>query len=107
MLLYEFDNSQKVRLAAVSDQLKNDVEQGRGKTNWTLDEFLEYLQDQGVILTADDLFNLYKVPPLNNIIANVKPDQIVFKGQQAGEPRNPDEQQSQQVVSQMAHSAMK
>lgn len=107
MFLFEFDNSEKVRLAAVTDQLKNDIDQGRGKTNWKPEEFVEYLQDQGLMLTLDDLYDLYKNPPLNKVISNIQADKIVFKGQEEGTPENPDEQQSQQVVKQMAQSAMK
>lgn len=107
MFLFEFDNSEKVRLAAVADQLKNSIEQGRGKTNWKPEEFIEYLNDQGLMITLDDLYDIYKNPPLDKIISNIQADKIVFKGQEEATPENPDEQQSQRVVNQMAHSAMK
>jgi hypothetical protein len=47
-------------------------------------------------------------PPLNMLISNIQGDDIVFKGEETGtDTQNPDETQSQEVVNQMAQSAMK
>jgi hypothetical protein len=45
-------------------------------------------------------------PPLNMLISNIQGDDIVFKGEEA-DTANPGETQSQEVVNQMAQSAMK
>ena len=50
---------------------------------------------------------MYKNPPLNTIIQNIEAGNIIFKGQESGGGENPDEQESQQVVQQMANNAMK
>jgi hypothetical protein len=48
---------------------------------------------------------MIKNPPLNTVIANIQGDKVVFKGQEET-PANPDQTQSQEVVQQMAQSAM-
>ena len=50
---------------------------------------------------------MIKKPPLNNVISNIQAGNVVFVGQETGVESNPDQQQSQQVVKQMAQSAMK
>jgi hypothetical protein len=106
MRLFELEDPNRVRLAAVTDQLKNDIENGRELPDWTVDDFLGYLQDQGINLSDDDLYDMYKNPPLNSLISNIEGDNIIIRGQQEGVDQNPDEQESQQVVKQMANKAM-
>jgi alcohol dehydrogenase class IV len=48
---------------------------------------------------------MIKTPPLNTVISNIQGDKVVFKGYDEV-PQNPDETQNQQVVQQMAQSAM-
>jgi hypothetical protein len=109
MFLYEFAGPDPltVKLIAVTNQLKSSIDQGQGKTDWTTDEFLAYLQDQGINIDSSDLYDMIKNPPLSKIISNIQADKIIFKGQAEGTEANPDEDQSQQVVQQMAKSAMK
>ena len=45
-------------------------------------------------------------PPLNMLISNIQGDNVVFKGEET-DTQNPGETQSQEVVNQMAQSAMK
>lgn len=107
MHLFELEDPNRVRLVAVSDQLKTDIESGRELPDWTVEDLLAYLQDQGINLSQDDLYTMYKNPPLNNLITNIEGDKIIFRGQQDGVNQNPDEPESQKVVKQMANKAMK
>lgn len=107
MRLFELEDPLRVRLVAVTNQIKDDIDKGQGKSDWTMGEFLSYLQDQGINLSEDDLYDMYKKPPLNTIIQNIEAGNIIFKGQESSGGKNPDEQESQQVVQQMASNAMK
>jgi hypothetical protein len=50
---------------------------------------------------------MIKKPPLSKVISNIQAGNIVFVGQGSGVQPNQDPQQSQQVVNNMAHDAMK
>ena len=109
MFLYELAGPDPltIRLIAVLGQLKSNIEIGKAKSDWTTDELIQYLDDNGIILDKSNLFDLVKTPPLNNIITNIQGDSVIFKGQQEMSDTSDDETQSQEVVNQMAKSAMK
>jgi hypothetical protein len=109
MFLFELDSpaSDTVRLVAVTNQLKDSINKGQAKPDWTEEEFLSYLNKYGLNLSVDSLRDMIKKPPLNNVISNIQAGNVVFVGQETGVESNPDQQQSQQVVKQMAQSAMK
>lgn len=109
MFLFELDSPDPdtVRLVAVTNQLKDSINKGQVKPDWTEEEFLSYLNGYGLNLSIESLRDMIKKPPLNNVISNIQAGNIVFVGQETGVESNPDQQQSQQVVKQMAQSAMK
>ena len=111
MFLFELDSPDPfvVKLIAVTNQLKSDMDNGVEKTDWTTDEFLNYLQDNGINLDANDLYSMIKKPPLQNVISNIQGDTVIFKGHEpaATTPAMPDQENNQKVVAQMAQDAMK
>jgi hypothetical protein len=111
MFLFEFDSPDPfiVKLIAVTNQLKSDMDSGLEKTNWTTNEFLDYLQANGINLDTTDLYNMIKKPPLKNVISNIQGDAVIFKGHEPTPvtPAMPDQENSQKIVAQMAQSAMK
>ena len=111
MFLFELDSPDPfvVKLIAVTNQLKSDIDNGIEKENWTTDEFLNYLQANGINLDTTDLYSMIKKPPLQNVISNIQGDTVIFKGHEpvATTPAMPDQENSQKVVAQMAQSAMK
>jgi hypothetical protein len=109
MFLYELAGPDPltIRLIAVLSQLKSNIEIGKSKSDWTTDELIQYLDDNGIILDKSNLFDMVKTPPLNNIITNIQGDSVIFKGQQEMSDTSNDETKSQEVVNQMAKSAMK
>lgn len=108
MLLYEFDsNPLLVKLVAVSNQLKSDVDTRKVKPNWTVDEFLSYLQDYGIVIDQQDLYDMIKNPPLNSVISNIQGDNVIFKGQTSPDGDDDVEGEDEKVVKQMASNAMK
>jgi len=109
MFLFELDGTDPLstKLIVLVNQLKTDLDNGIiDPSSYTTDEFLEYLQDRGdIVLDVTDLYDMIQNPPLNTIIKNIQGDQVIFKGHD-DTPENPDPSQSQQVVQQMAQSAM-
>ena len=83
MLLHEFTGVDPllVKLIAVVGQLKNSIDAGTEKPDWTVDEFLSYLKSSDVILDKADLYDMIKNPPMNQSIDNIQGDRVIFKGQ--------------------------
>ena len=109
MFLFELDSPpETVKLVALVNKLKSDIDNGKGKTDWTTDEFLEYLRLNGINLDPTDLYAMIKNPPLNNAITNVQDGKVIFKGQQEATPNTPppEAEDSKKVVKQMASRAM-
>jgi hypothetical protein len=55
MFLFELDSPDPdtVRLVAVVNQLKDSIDKGQEKSDWTEEEFLSYLGDFGLNLSID------------------------------------------------------
>jgi hypothetical protein len=109
MRLYEFAGAdpQVTSLIAIGHQLKDAIDGGQVDSNWTVDQLLEYFQEYGINLSAGDLRQMITQPPLNKIISNIQGDRVVFVGQDNANGEAEDKDKNQQVVSQMAKSAMK
>jgi len=107
MFLFELADPASAKLIVLVNQLKTDLDNGIiDPSSYTTDEFLTYLQDKGdIVLDVTDLYNMIKNPPLNTVISNIQGDKVVFKGNDETQP-SADPSQSQQVVQQMAQSAM-
>lgn len=107
MFLYELELPQTltISLAAATRQLKADIDAGAEKPDWTTEELLRYYNESGIPVGRSMLLKMVSQPPLNTMISNIQGDTVVFKGQ--GDEPTSDEDQNQQVVQQMAQSAMK
>jgi len=108
MFLFELDGPDPLsaKLIVAVNQLKSDVDNGEiDPNNYSTEQFLSYLQEYDIVLDVKDLYDMIKNPPLNTVIKNIQGDSVIFKGQDET-PQNPDQTQSQQVVQQMAQSAM-
>jgi hypothetical protein len=107
MFLFELADPKSTEFVVIVNQLKSDIDNGHiDPNNYSTDQFLSFLQDNGIVLDVTDLYDMIKKPPLNTVISNIQGDKVVFKGFDEV-PQNPDQTQSQQVVDQMAQSAMK
>ena len=107
MFLFELEDPEVVKFAAIVSQLKSDLDNGNMDPNWNTDKLIDYFQQNGINLDITDLYDMIKKPPLNMLISNIQGDDIVFKGEESAAAQNPDQTQSQEVVDQMAQSAMK
>ena len=109
MLLFEFDQDRALvsKIVALTNQLAQDLENGKIGDDYTVDDLLNYFQNYDVILDVEDLYNMIKVPPLKDLIKNIQGDKVVFQGQQgAPSPAAPDGD-TKKTVANMAKRAMK
>lgn len=109
MRLFEFDKGSATvaKIVALTNQLKQDLDQGKIPADFSLDDLMNYFQNYDVILDPDDLYNMIKVKPLKTVISNIQGDKVVFKGQAEtpnAEPAQADDQKK--VVAQMAQHAL-
>ena len=110
MLLCEFDQDSAMvsKIVALTNQLKQDREDGIVGDNYTVDQLLQYFQKYDVILDKKDLYNMIKVPPLKGVIKNIQGDHVIFVGQQEDTAEKPEDGgDSEKTVKQMAQRAMK
>ena len=109
MFLFEFDQDSALvsKIVALTNQLEQDLEDGRIGTDYTVDQLLDYFQNYDVILDVQDLYNMIKVPPLKTVIKNIQGDKVVFVGQEEKSTEKPEGGDSEKVVKQMAQRAMK
>ena len=88
MRLYEFadpdqDNARAVEIIAVSNELKQDVENRKiDPDNFSTDELIDYFDERGIILDPQNLYSMIKKPLLKGIISNIQGDKVVFKGEE-------------------------
>jgi len=112
MRLYEFAGKDPIvtKLVVLTNQLKTAVENGEIQGDWTTEQLLDFLHSNGINVDEPDIFDMAKSPPLSKIINSIENDVVSFKGLEqqaaAGEPPETADQ-SQQIVQQMAKSAMK
>jgi hypothetical protein len=109
MRLFEFDedNATVAKIVALTNQLKDDLDNGEIGDDYTVDELLDYFQDYDVILDVNDLYNMIKTPPLNGLIKNIQGDRVVFKGQKEDTIDKPATPDNDKTVASMAKRAMK
>ena len=110
MLLFEFDTStiNVADIVALTNQLKQEIDHGKIDPNtYTVEQLLDYFQQYDIILDADDLYNMIKVPPLKDVIANIQGEKVVFKGQQGKPAFDAPEGDDKKTVAKMAKHALK
>lgn len=109
MRLFEFAGKDPIitKLVVLSDQLKSAVDSGKIKGEWTTEQLLNFLSANGVNVDEPDIYDMIKKPPLSKIISSIDNDVVTFKGQEQPDLPTSNKNQSQQVVKQMAKSAMK
>ena len=110
MFLFEFDQDSALvsKIVALTNQLEQDLEDGRIGTDYTVDQLLDYFQNYDVILDVQDLYNMIKVPPLKTVIKNIQGDKVVFVGQEETKKKyDTSAGDDKKTVAAMAKRAMK
>ena len=110
MFLFEFDQDAALvsKIVALTSQLEQDLDNGKIGDDFTVDRLLDYFQNYDVILDANDLYNMIKVPPLKTIIKNIQGDKVVFVGQEETKKKyDTSAGDDKKTVAAMAKRAMK
>lgn len=102
----EIDHTDKIRLIPAVGQIKSDLEKGKSISN-NVEDLVDYLQKNDINISAEDLFDLYKLPPLNQVISNIQGDEVVFKSKEDDIQNSDQESEQEKTVAQMAKKAMK
>ena len=84
-------------LQSIFDQI---VQHSDGKMS--TDDFLRLLRQNGVVLGKEDLFDIVKKDPLQNIIDNVNAHEVTFKSQKGLEAPEQGPDENQKIRQQMA-----
>lgn len=108
MRFVEFANadSEQNSLVVAVDQLKSDLDSGKLMPEMPTDLFLRYLRKYGVFLDTSNLYDMYQEEPFSGVIQDVNDRAVTFKGQDAPEVDEPQDEK-QQTVKQMADRAAK
>jgi hypothetical protein len=106
MRLFEFDPSRSLnmKIVAITDQLKNDLNSGKITPDMTLDQLITYYQKYGIHLSPDNLYTMIKTDPMKDVIKNIQGNKIIFKGLEPDGRQLPDE--NQKIVQQMAKKTL-
>lgn len=109
MRLFEFaDNDPlRVKLVAVTSQLKSRISDTNTKEPMTTDALLELLAQNDIQIDKSDLYDMVKKEPLSNIIQNINGHEVIFKGQSANDASELDPGENEKTREKMAKSAMK
>lgn len=109
MRLFEFAGKDPIvmKLVVLADQLQSAIDSGEIKGEWTVEQLINFLSANHVNVDEPDIYDMVKKPPLSRVISNINNDIVTFKGQEQPELPSPDKNKSQEVVKQMAKSAMK
>lgn len=109
MFLFEFDQDSALvsKIVALTNQLQQDLDDGKIGDDFTVNQLLDFFQKYDVILDTKDLYNMIKVPPMKSIIKNIQGDRVVFVGQEEEKATKPEGGDNEKVVKQMAKRAMK
>lgn len=94
------------KLAVLAQFISERSSETDAEIGMSMDAFVELAHDMGVSVTRNDLYDLIKTPPLNNLIKEIKSDKIIFQSQDtttATEKMPTD--QAEKIVSKMAKRA--
>lgn len=109
MRLFEFaDNDPlRVKLVAVTSQLKSRISDTNTKEPMTTDALIELFAQNDIEIDKSDLYDMVKKEPLSNIIQNINGHEVIFKGQSASDESELDPGENEKTRAKMAKSAMK
>lgn len=105
MFIFELDDPEITKFIAVTDQLKDGLDNGELAGEWDVDQLLNYFNAYDIIVDVTDLYELIKKPPLNKVIANIQGDKVIWKGSETVPGQVTDK--NEKVVQQMAKHALK
>lgn len=107
MRLFEIVDSDEMitNLVAVTNQLKNDLDQNKLDKNMSVTDLLKIFRKHDIIVDKTDLYTMIKKQPLKKLINNIENEKIVFYGTKQQEPK--DTEKNKEIVANMAKKAAK
>lgn len=110
MRLFEVTDVNTTKLAAIGQFLLGRADDTGAKKTISVDTFLGLARDMGIALSASQLRDMAQEPPLNNIIADIQGNEIIFQGSEEYVPGSDDTMttdQARATVDKMAKRALK
>lgn len=97
----------KLSISAIVNQIASRVKDTGANQPVNIDVLVDALNSEGYHITAEQLRDMYDSPPLNNSIANIEGDDVIFKGQRAETSDAVKPDQSTSTLEKMAKRAAK
>jgi hypothetical protein len=110
--LYEFaeDNTLPTKLTAIVSQIHGRVDDTGTKKPYSLKSLLNVLSKNGITVSSEQFKEMVKNPPLENLISNVKGDDVIFRGHghnASSDSEAEEPEQSTKTLKRMARRAEK
>lgn len=101
------EGSEAARLAALAQFLIGRAENAAGPKKISTRAFVNLAQNMGIAITPQQLIDMSQTAPLNNLIASVQGDDIIFKGSEEEVGQNAmSVDQARDTVNSMAKRAI-
>lgn len=108
MRLHEFDaENLNMRLVAIIGQVHSRIKDEGFTKEYKLDSLLNLLKSKDINIDRETLVDMIDNEPLNNIIANVKGDRVIFKGELDDNTDAESPERSTDTLEKMAKRAAK
>lgn len=101
------DDSMQVKLIGIISQLHGRLKDTATKKPFSLTSLLSLLRSENISVSEKQFRDMIKSPPLSNLIADVKGNDVIFMGDDSpkSDMENPD--QTTDTLDKMAHRAAK
>jgi len=100
-------NNSIVKLTALAQFVSERSKEADAEIGISMDAFVELAHDMGVSVTRNDMYDLVKQPPLNNLVKDITDNKITFQGQTSSQATEMPVDQAEKIVSKMAKRASK
>lgn len=108
MRFFEFDaNNLNARLTGIIGQVHNRIKDQGYKGEFSLDSLLKILNSKDISIDRTDFIDMIQNEPLKNMIANVKGDRVIFKGESDDDSDAEAPDRSTDTLEKMAKRASK
>jgi len=98
--------SSVAKLTALAQFVSERTKETDADIGMSMDAFIELAHDMGVSVARNDLYDLVKTPPLNNLVKDITDNKIVFYGQStSSDTEKMPVDQAEKIVSKMAKRA--
>lgn len=108
MRFREFDSDNLgVRLTGIIGQVHNRIRDAGYKKDFSVTSLLNILNSKDINIDRDEFINMLQDEPLKNMIANVKGDRVIFKGDLDSDSDAESPERSTSTLEKMAKRAVK